>query len=102
MPARDAASRTISHNTFGVIPLPQTRPALLIDRKRVPSRDAACFLPYIDGRLDPSWNGNGTNVSSLAQEVGDDPVLLSRLDRIEAEREQLAAAKSTSDQHGED
>jgi hypothetical protein len=29
-------------------------------------------------------------------------VLLSQLDRIDAEREQLAAAKSTSDQHGED
>jgi len=41
-------------------------------------------------------------VSSLAQEVGDGPVLLSQLDLIDAEREQLAAADSTSDQHCED
>ena len=41
-------------------------------------------------------------MSSLAQEVGDDPVLLSQLDRIDAEREQLAAAEPASDQHGED
>jgi hypothetical protein len=41
-------------------------------------------------------------VSSLAEEVGDDPVLLSQLHRIGAEREQLAAAKSTSEQHGKD
>lgn len=37
IPARDAASRTTSHGTFGVILLPQTRPALLIDRKSTPS-----------------------------------------------------------------
>jgi hypothetical protein len=40
-------------------------------------------------------------MSSLAQEIGDDPVLPSQLDRIDAEREQLAAAKSASDQHGD-
>ena len=37
MPARDAASRTISHSTFGGIPLPQIRPVLLIDQKSTPS-----------------------------------------------------------------
>jgi hypothetical protein len=41
-------------------------------------------------------------VSSLAQEIGDDPVLLPQLDRIDAESEQLAATNSASDQHGED
>lgn len=39
----------------------------------------------IDRHLHPRWNGNGTNVSSLANEVGDDPVLLSQLDRIDAQ-----------------
>ena len=41
-------------------------------------------------------------MSSLAAEGGDNPVLLSQSDRIDAEREQLAAAKSASDKHGED
>src|ERR1044071_4858382 len=44
IPARVAASRTISQSTLGVIPLPQTRPALLIDRKSAPSViPLACF-----------------------------------------------------------
>ena len=33
MPALLAALRTTSHSIFAVIPLPQTRPVLLIDRK---------------------------------------------------------------------
>src|SRR5258708_3425654 len=47
MPAREAASRTTSQSTFGVIPLPQTRPVLLIDRKSAPSvmRVASFPLP---------------------------------------------------------
>jgi hypothetical protein len=40
-------------------------------------------------------------VPSFAQEIGDDPVLLSQLDGIDAEREQLAAAQSASYQHGQ-
>ena len=36
------------------------------------------------------------------EEVGDDPVLFSKPDRIDAKREQLAAAKPASDHHGED
>jgi hypothetical protein len=40
--------RTISHTTFGVIPLPQTRPALLMDRKSAPSAmPLACFQSSI-------------------------------------------------------
>ena len=41
IPARVAVSRTTSHSTFGVIPLPQIRPLLLIDRKSAPSVMAA-------------------------------------------------------------
>jgi hypothetical protein len=37
MPAMWPASRASSHNTFAVIPLSQTRPVLLIDRKIAPS-----------------------------------------------------------------
>jgi hypothetical protein len=37
MPARAAAARTTSHNTFGDMPSPHTHPALLIARKIRPS-----------------------------------------------------------------
>ena len=37
IPARAAAARTTSHSTLGVMPVPQTRPVLLIDRKSAPS-----------------------------------------------------------------
>ena len=37
MPRLAAASRTTCHSTFAVIPFPQTRPALLIERKITPS-----------------------------------------------------------------
>jgi hypothetical protein len=41
-------------------------------------------------------------VSGLAQKVGDYPVLLPELYRFGVQAEQLAAAKSASDQHGQD
>ena len=37
MSARAAATFTISQSTLGVIPVPQTRPLLSIDRNRAPS-----------------------------------------------------------------
>ena len=37
IPARFAAARTTSQSTLGVMPVPQTRPVLLIDRKSEPS-----------------------------------------------------------------
>ena len=44
MEAREAASRTISHSTFGVIPVPHTRPVLLMDRNSAPSARPAAFF----------------------------------------------------------
>ncbi len=50
----------------------------LVDRSKERSfGDTAGLLPCVNRRLDPRWNGNGTDVSSLAEEVGDDPMLLS-------------------------
>ena len=67
-------------------------------RLRLPSNDA---VPGA-GHLRRLCKVTSSRSRSSAQEVGDNPLLLSQLDRIDAEREQLAAAKSTSDQHGED
>jgi hypothetical protein len=44
MLARAAAARTMSHSTFGDMPFPQTRPALLIARKTDPVVMAAAAV----------------------------------------------------------
>jgi hypothetical protein len=40
-------------------------------------------------------------MSALADQVGNHPVLLALLDRLEAQRQQLAAAEAAADQHGD-
>jgi hypothetical protein len=40
-------------------------------------------------------------MSALAHEIGDHPVLLPLLDRLEAQGQQLCAAESTANQHGD-
>jgi hypothetical protein len=61
--------------------------------------DATGLLPFIDRNLHPWWDWNSTDVPSLAQGVGDDRMLLARLDRVNPKRKQLAAAQSAPDQH---
>src|SRR5579864_3906286 len=80
----------------GVIPLPQTRPALLNGSKQHAFRDAAGLLPVVDRRLHPTRYGNGTDVPRLAQQVGNNPVCLTQLDRTNTQREQFASSESTS------
>ncbi len=50
----------------------------------------------------PRWDGNGADMSGLAQKVGDDPVLVAVLDGFAVQAEKLTATESVSDQHGED
>lgn len=57
--------------------------------------------PSTYGGLHPVRNRYGPHVSALADEVGDDPVLLSLLNRFYGERKQFATAKATADQHGD-
>ena len=96
MPAREAASRTISHSTFGVIPVPQTRPVLLMDRNSAPSVMPAAFFHSSIAAF--THEGIGTvRICPLAQQVGDNPVFLAQLDGINPQREQLTAAQSASD-----
>jgi hypothetical protein len=62
--------------------------ARFIDRsKERPLVDAAGLLPFIDRRLHQNGNRNGPDVSGLAQQVGDDSVLLSQLDRLHLQRQ---------------
>jgi hypothetical protein len=84
--------------TFGVIPSPQTRPALFIYRaKKYSLFDAARLLPVIDG---PARNRDGADVASLPYQIGDHPVFLSQLNGVDAQGPQLASTQPTPDQHG--
>src|SRR2546426_369878 len=67
-------------------------PTCFVDRSKERAfGDATGFLPFIDRNLHPRWDWNGTDVPSLAQEVGDNPMLLARLDGVNPQRKQLAA-----------
>jgi len=75
-------------------------PTRFIDRSKERAfGDATGFLPFIDCSLHPCWDWDGTDVPSFAQEVGDNPMLLARLDGVNPKAKQLAAAQSASDQH---
>ncbi len=47
------------------------------------------------------WNGNGPNVTSLANEVDNRPVLFSPLKVIDGQFGSLATTKATTQQHGQ-
>jgi hypothetical protein len=66
-----------------------------------PGLPLTSFHALIASFIHPHWNGNGTDVSGLAQKVGYDPVLCAELYGLDVQAEQLAAAESTSYQHGE-
>jgi hypothetical protein len=50
-------------------------------------RDEGGRRPRIDGGLDPLWDRHRPDVAPFAHDVGDDPVLLSLLDRLQRERQ---------------
>ena len=86
--------RTTSHRTFAVIPFPQTRPTLLMARHRTVG-DADHRGPCVDGVLDPRGHGDGADVPTLTDEIGDDPVLLALLNPPESQGQQLAPPEPT-------
>jgi hypothetical protein len=72
----------------------------LIDRAEHRAvRDPGCHRPGVHGSLHPCWNRDGAHVIGLADEIGDDPVLLPLLDRLEVKRQQLGASQPAPDQH---
>ncbi len=96
MPARLAAAFTTSQMTFDVMPSPHTSPPLLIARKNTALADVGRIGPLVDGHLDPSGNRHGSNVTTLADQIGDDPMILALLHRLDRDG---CAAKATSEQH---
>jgi hypothetical protein len=47
------------------------------------------------------WNRDDSGMSALDDQIGNHPVLFAFLDRLEARGQQLGAAKSAADQHGD-
>src|SRR5271169_5414230 len=86
IPARLAASFTTSHSTFGVMPSPHTLPDLLIERNTVPLVIPAAVLQTVNRGLDPLWDRNRPDMSRLALQVRDHPMLFPNLERIHRQR----------------
>jgi len=99
MPALLAALRTTSHSTFAVIPLPQTRPVLLIDRKIAPSvMPLASFHSSIAAF---THAGIGTVRMCPAFPIRSAiPAFLSQLRGVHAQGQQLAPSQPASHQRG--
>jgi hypothetical protein len=55
--------------------------------------------PRVDRRLHPRWDRDGSDMSTLSDQISNDPVVLPLLDRVEAQGQQLCAAESAADQH---
>lgn len=63
--------------------------------------DASGGGPGVDPGLDPPRDGHRPDVPRLPQEVGDHPVLLPLLNRLDLQGEQFAATEAATDRHRE-
>ena len=91
--------RSLSHNLpkhLGCHTAGPNSAGFIIRLKERVFRNTGDLLPCVNPLLHPRGSGNGTNVSGLALEVGDYPVLLPELCEFGVQAEQLAAAKSAS------
>ena len=73
-PALSQQVLTTYHTTFCEMPFPPylSRPG---DGSKDPSLlDPGCHRPLIERGFDPFWNGNGADVSALANQVHHHPV----------------------------
>ena len=58
------------------------------------------FFPSIDRLLDPSRHGNGTDMTTFADQVHDGPMSLPDLQILNSKRGELGPAQSAADEHG--
>jgi hypothetical protein len=62
-------------------------------------RHARCPQPIIDRPLDPIGNGDGSDVTSLSNQINYRPVLLAPLKVIERQIRQFTSSQSTTQQN---
>jgi hypothetical protein len=55
--------------------------------------------PLVNCRLHPGWYGDGSNVSSFADQVSNDPVILTLLKVIEFEKRQFSSPQPAAKQN---
>jgi len=55
----------------------------------------------IESSLDPAWNGNSTDVATLANQVHYRPVALPNLQVSQPQADQLRTAKAATEQHSQ-
>src|ERR1700693_1480505 len=60
--------------------------------------DTSCIGPLVNNALCPRRNWHGANVLSLANQVGDYPVLLTDLKIFQSESNQFGASPTTANQ----
>jgi hypothetical protein len=63
-------------------------------------RSAVSLRPFPQQVVDPIWDGNSSNVTSLSSWVHDCPTLFTLLEVAEIRRGELMATKSTRQQDG--
>jgi len=63
-------------------------------------RQARSTRPGVDSRLRPLWDRHRSDVSTLADQIGDHPVFLPLLDGFQPEPECLAAPQTASQEQG--
>jgi hypothetical protein len=54
--------------------------------------------PNIQGRFDPIWNWNGSNMTTLSNQVNNGPVILSLLKMVDTEVDEFGSAQSATQQ----
>ena len=85
--------------TFGLKPLVAIRRALLMAPKDRASRDTCGCQPLVHRELDPGRDWHGSNVTTLADEVGDYPMLFSLLEVLDGEPGYAHPAKSATEKN---
>ena len=77
-------------------------PAGLVDRvEHRAARDGGRGGPRVDVVLHPRGDRHRSHVSAFADEIRNHPVLLTLLNRLNVQRQQLGAAEATANQHGD-
>ena len=64
-------------------------------------RHPGCYDPLIEGRFDPLWNGYGSYVAALADQVYNRAVSLAHLDFIQLQAHKFRSAKTTTKKQGQ-
>jgi hypothetical protein len=84
--------------TFSVLPQLPNGAGFVHTSKELPSVDVRCHGPDVDGLFDPSWDRNGSHVTTLDDQVDDGPMLLPLLQMLHRQVNQFKAPQTAAQQ----